>query len=34
MSRFALPALAALALFAGTADAQLRTVDQSIFGMD
>ncbi len=34
MLRSTLPALAAVALLAGTAQAQLRTVDQSIFGMD
>jgi len=34
MPRSTLFALAALALLAGTAEAQLRTVDQSIFGMD
>ena len=34
MLRSTLSALAALTLFAGAAEAQLRTVDQSIFGMD
>ena len=34
MLRPTLSAFAALTLFAGTAQAQLRTVDQSIFGMD
>ena len=34
MRRATLAALIALTHFAGTADAQLRSVDQSIFGMD
>ena len=34
MLRLTLSAFAVAILFAGAADAQLQTVDQSIFGMD